>query len=68
MKLTAILAVISLSSVVAAAPVPAESRRGLIPKPMDLLEKMFPGSGIPKIAGNLEKGLNLCMVPLGVRY
>lgn len=64
MKLTAILAAISLSSLVAAAPVPAESRRGFIPKPMDLIEKMYPHSGIPQLAGKLEKGLHICMYPL----
>ncbi|KAJ5176357.1 uncharacterized protein N7482_002234 [Penicillium canariense] len=58
MKLTAILAAITLSSVVVAAPVPTESRRGFIPKPMDLIEKMYPHSGIPKLASKLEKELN----------
>lgn len=61
MKLTAILAAISLSALVAAAPVPTESRRGFIPKPMDLIEMMYPHSGIPRLAGKLEKELHICM-------
>jgi hypothetical protein len=64
MKLTAILAAISLSSIVVAAPVPTESRRGMIPKPMDLIEMMYPHSGIPRLAGKLEKELHICTYPM----
>jgi hypothetical protein len=64
MKLTAILAAISLSSIVAAAPVPTESRRGIIPKPMDLIEMMYPHSGIPRLAGKVEKELHICTYPM----
>jgi hypothetical protein len=66
MKLTAIFAAISLSALVAAAPVPTESRRGFIPKPMDLIEMMYPHSGIPRLAGKLEKELHLCLYPSGL--
>ncbi|KAJ5095274.1 hypothetical protein N7532_007565 [Penicillium argentinense] len=65
MKFKAILAAISLSSMVAAAPVGENSRRALIPKPMDLLETMYPHSGIPKLAMKVEKTLNLCMYSPG---
>jgi hypothetical protein len=65
MKLTTILAAISLSSIVAAAPVPAESRRGFIPKPIDLIEMMYPHSGNSSVAGKLEKELHICMFPAG---
>lgn len=61
MKLTVILAAISLSALVVAAPVPTEARRGFIPKPMDIVETMYPHSGIPQLAGKLEKELHLCM-------
>lgn len=64
MKLTAILAAISLASIVGAAPVPTESRRGIIPKPMDLIEMMYPNSGIPRLAGKLEKELHICTHPM----
>ena len=66
MKLTAILAALSFSALVAAAPVPTESRRGFIPKPMDLIEKMYPHSGIPQLAGKLAKGFHLCLYPSGL--
>jgi hypothetical protein len=59
MKLIAILATVTFSSMVAAAPV--GDKRELIPKPMDLLEMMYPHSGIPKLTMKVEKELNLCM-------
>ncbi|KAF7717432.1 Uncharacterized protein PECH_001941 [Penicillium ucsense] len=61
MKFLTILATLCLSALTVAAPVPSEpAPRGLIPKPMDLIEKMYPHSGIPKIAGKLEKSIGLC--------
>ncbi|KAJ6000813.1 hypothetical protein N7481_001222 [Penicillium waksmanii] len=60
MKLIAILATVTLSSMVTAAPV--GNKRDLIPKPMDLLEMMYPHSGIPKLTMKVEKELNLCML------
>jgi len=29
---------------------------------MDLIEKMYPNSGIPKLAGKVEKELHICML------
>jgi hypothetical protein len=58
MKLIAIFATVTLSSMVATAPV--GEKRALIPKPMDLLEMMYPHSGIPKLTMKVEKELNLC--------
>ncbi|EPS31159.1 hypothetical protein POX_h09458 [Penicillium oxalicum] len=59
MKFATILATVSLCALAASAPLPAESRRGLIPKPMDLVEKMSPNSGIPRLAGKLTKALGV---------
>ena len=66
MKLTAILAAISLSSVVAAAPVQNTPRNLVpgLPTPMDLIEKMYPNSGIPRLAGKVEQELHICMLYL----
>ncbi|KAJ6108020.1 hypothetical protein N7523_009343 [Penicillium sp. IBT 18751x] len=69
MKLTAIFAAMSLASAVAAAPV-QNTPRGLIPglpTPMDVIEKMYPSSGIPRLAGKLEKELHLCTFILETR-
>ncbi|KAJ5579061.1 hypothetical protein N7450_007928 [Penicillium hetheringtonii] len=57
MKLTTIFAAATFSSFVAAAPV--GGKRALIPKPMDLIETMYPHSGLPKLTMKLEKELNL---------
>ncbi|KAJ5889832.1 hypothetical protein N7504_010642 [Penicillium tannophilum] len=54
MKLTAFLTVLSLSSFVAAAPID-KAARGLLPSPGALLEKAYPHSGIPQLAGKLDK-------------
>ncbi|KAJ5133976.1 hypothetical protein N7448_001004 [Penicillium atrosanguineum] len=63
MKLTAIFAAISLASAVAAAPVQNEPRNLIpgLPTPMDLVEKMYPNSGIPRLAGKVEQELHICM-------
>lgn len=61
MKLTALLAAISLSSLIAAAPVTHEdiSRRGKLPTAMDAVDMIFPHSGIPQVASKLRQKLNL---------
>ncbi|KAJ5191088.1 uncharacterized protein N7498_010073 [Penicillium cinerascens] len=63
MKLTAILAAMSLSSVVAAAPVQNKPRYLIpgIPSPMDIIEKMYPNSGIPRLAGKVENELHISL-------
>lgn len=63
MKLTVVLAAISLTSVVAAAPVQNTPRNLIpgLPTPMDVVEKMYPNSGIPRLAGKLEKELHICI-------
>ena len=60
MKVIAFLAALSLTSLVTAAPIRANVPRGIIPKPRDLVEMMFPHSGIPKVAGKLEKDIGVC--------
>lgn len=60
MKLTAFLTVLSLSSFVAAAPID-KAARGLLPSPGALLEKAYPHSGIPQLAGKLDKLTGICM-------
>lgn len=65
MKLTTIFATISISALAAAGPVPLNpirnnNRRGLLPTPMQAVEKLFPGSGIPQLAGKVEKTFNIC--------
>lgn len=63
MKLTAIFAAISLTSAVVAAPVQNTPRNLIpgLPTPMYMVEKMYPNSGIPRLAGKLEKELHICM-------
>lgn len=62
MNLT-LLTTLTLTTLIAAAPVPADtSRRNLVPglpTPMDLVEMMYPHSGIPKLASKLEGTLNI---------
>jgi hypothetical protein len=62
MKFASIATVLSISSMVAAAPIiePRNLIPGL-PRPMEAVEALYPGSGIPKLASKLEKTLNLCM-------
>lgn len=60
MKVTSILATLSLTSFTVAAPMSLNERGGILPSPGYVIEKMFPHSGIPKIAGKLDKTLNIC--------
>lgn len=59
MKLSGIIATLSFSALVAAAPIPL-SNRGLLPTPMQAVEKLFPGSEIPRLAGEIGKILEIC--------
>lgn len=60
MKLTTIITALSFSALVAATPVPLNNRRNLLPTPMQAVEKLFPGSGIPQLAGKIEKTFDIC--------
>ncbi|OGE50414.1 hypothetical protein PENARI_c017G02810 [Penicillium arizonense] len=62
MKFASIVTVLSISSMVAAAPIiePRNLIPGL-PRPMEAVEALYPGSGVPKLASKLEKTLNLCI-------
>lgn len=62
MKFTSIVTILSVSSMVAAAPImePRNLIPGL-PSPMQAVDSLYPGSGVPKLAAKLEKTLNLCM-------
>lgn len=61
---TTLTLTLTLSSLIAAAPLPNTSRRNLVPglpTPMDLIEMMYPHSGIPKLASKVEGELHICM-------
>ena len=60
MNLTTLFATISLASLVAAAPISNNHRRNLIPTPAQVIETLFPHSGVPRIAAKLDKVLNVC--------
>ena len=60
MKLTTVIAAISLSTLAAAAPISAAYRRGLLPSPAEALDILFPNSGIPKLVGKLDKSAGIC--------
>lgn len=58
MKLTTIIAALSFSALVAATPVPLNNRRTLLPTPMQIVNTLFPDSGIPELAREVEKVLD----------
>ena len=60
MNLTTFITPLSFSALVAAAPVPLNNRGNLLPTPMQAVEKLFPGSGIPQLAGKIEKTFDIC--------
>lgn len=62
----ALLTTLAFTTLIAAAPLTGaqSSRRNLVPglpTPMDLIEKMYPHSGIPKLASDVEGELGVCM-------
>ncbi|CAI7634717.1 uncharacterized protein N7487_008744 [Penicillium crustosum] len=61
MKLTTFITALSFSTLVAATPVPLSNRGNLLPTPMQAVEKLFPGSGIPRLAGKIEKAFDIWM-------
>ncbi|OQD85216.1 hypothetical protein PENANT_c010G11218 [Penicillium antarcticum] len=63
MKFTSIITLLSISSMVAAAPI-VEPRNLIpgLPRPMEAVEALYPGSGVPKLASKLEKTLNICII------
>ncbi|KAJ5113478.1 hypothetical protein N7456_002012 [Penicillium angulare] len=61
MNLTPILAALSITSIVAAAPIPNLATRGkILPSPNWVMEKMFPHSGIPQLVGKVDKVTGIC--------
>lgn len=60
MKLTTFITALSFSALVAATPVPLNNRGNILPTPMQAVEKLFPGSGIPRLAGKIEKTFDIC--------
>jgi hypothetical protein len=58
MKIITIIGALSFSFLVAATPV-SRSSRPIIPT-LKVVEKLIPGSGIPLLAGKLEKTLDIC--------
>ncbi|KAJ5902083.1 hypothetical protein N7495_002611 [Penicillium taxi] len=60
MKLTAFLTALSFSAIIAAAPVSNNSPRGFLPTAADILDKMYPHNGVPRLAQKLDKILNVC--------
>jgi hypothetical protein len=59
MKLSTIIATLSFSAFVAATPIPLRNR-ALLPTPMQAVDKLFPNSGIPKLAEEIGKILEIC--------
>ncbi|OQE08528.1 hypothetical protein PENVUL_c009G01127 [Penicillium vulpinum] len=57
MELTTIIATLSFTAIVAATPVPLNN--GRMPPTLQVVEKLFPGSGIPRLAGKLEKTFDI---------
>lgn len=60
MKFTTFVTAPSFSALVAATPVPLNNRGNLLPTPMQAVEKLLPGSGIPQLAGKIEKTFDIC--------
>lgn len=60
MKFTTFLTALSFSALVTATPVPLKKRGNLLPTPMQAVEKLFPGSGIPQLAGKIGKTFDIC--------
>jgi hypothetical protein len=58
MKLS-VIATLCFSALVAATPIPL-SNRDFLPTPMQAVEKLFPNSGIPKLAEGIGKILEIC--------
>jgi hypothetical protein len=59
MKFTSILAALTFSSVALGAPMSLDPRR-LLPSPMQAVDALFPGSGIPKVTGKILAKLGVC--------
>lgn len=65
MNLT-LLTTLTFTTLIAAAPLISTGSPGRnlvpgLPTPIDLIEKMYPNSGIPKVASDVEGELGLCM-------
>lgn len=61
----ALLTTLAFTTLIAAAPlIHTSPRRNLVPglpTPMGLIEKLYPNSGIPKVASDVEGELGVCM-------